>query len=56
MCPFPLRDWAVVTLRSTPFLALAGYVGLLVVLGIAGIIYRIVRYHRRTSSQENAHG
>lgn len=34
MCPFPLRDWAVATVRSTPFLLLAGYAGLLVVLGL----------------------
>jgi len=52
MCPFPLRDWAVVMVRSTPFLALAGYMGFLIVLGIAAIIYRVVR---RKSSQENAH-
>lgn len=53
MCPFPLRDWAVEMVRSTPFLALAGYVGLLVVLGIAIVAYRIVR---RRSPQDNAHG
>jgi hypothetical protein len=56
MCPFPLRDWAVVTLRSTPFLALAGYVGLMVALGVTLIIYRIVRHNRHKSLQEGAHG
>lgn len=56
MCPFPLRDWAVVTIRSTPFLALVGYVGLLLVLGVIVIVYWIVRHNRRKSSQEKAHG
>lgn len=55
MCPFPLRDWAVVTVRSTPFLALAGYIGLLVVLGVVTIIYRIIR-RRQKPAQEVAHG
>jgi hypothetical protein len=55
MCPFPVRDWAVVAVRGTPFLALTGYVGLLVFLGVVVIIYRIVR-RRRTQPQERAHG
>lgn len=56
MCPFPLRDWTVGTLRSTPFLALTGYVGLLVVLSVILIFYRIVRHNRRKTLQEGAHG
>jgi hypothetical protein len=46
MCPFPLRDWAVVMVRSTSFLALAGYVGLILGLGVIMSIYRIVRRRR----------
>jgi hypothetical protein len=53
MCPFPLRDWAVVMVRSTPFLAFAGYLGLVVVICVAAVIYRILR---RRTPQENTYG
>lgn len=47
MCPFPLRDWAVAAVRSTPFLALAGYVGLLLIAGVALIGYRVTQNLRK---------
>jgi hypothetical protein len=46
ICPFPLRDWAVATIRFTPFVALAGYVGLLLLLGIVWIVLRLLRKTR----------
>ena len=51
MCPFPLRDWAVETVRSTPFLALAGYLGLLLVLTLGWAVARTIR--RRRAQRQN---
>jgi hypothetical protein len=47
MCPFPLRDWVVAAARSTPFVALAGYAGLLLALGALLLGYRIIRNLRK---------
>lgn len=49
MCPFPLRDWAVAAARSTAFMTFAGYVGLLLVLGVFVTGWRLISRRRKNS-------
>ncbi len=47
-CPFPWRDWAVETVRSVPFLALAGYSAALIALTLIWLLLRWAAGGRRS--------